>query len=86
MPPEPVTGDAYRADEDHAGSKLPGDLGSALDALEADAGLVEALGADLVATFLAMKRFEVERFESAVGNLDVHVVSEWELEEYAAHL
>ena len=38
-PPAPVTGDAYRADDAHAGSKLPGDLGSALDALEADTGL-----------------------------------------------
>jgi glutamine synthetase len=85
-PPEPVVGDAYRMDDAHAGSKLPSDLGAALDALEADTGLVEALGAELVATFVAMKRFEVERFEAAVGALDVEVVSEWELEEYAAHL
>ena len=47
---------------------------------------MEALGADLVATFLAMKRFEVERFGEAVGELDVATVSAWELEEYAAHL
>ena len=46
----------------------------------------EKLGAQLVATFLAMKRFEVERFAEAVGELDVEVVSEWEIEEYAAHL
>ena len=76
----------YRADEAHAGSKLPGDLGAALDALEADTRLVDALGAELVATFVAMKRFEVERFAEAVGELDVNVVTEWELEEYAAHL
>jgi glutamine synthetase len=86
VPPEPVVGDAYRADEAHAGSKLPSSLGAALDALEADTRLSEALGADLVATFLTMKRFEVERFEEAVGELDVDVVTEWELEEYAAHL
>ena len=40
----------------------------------------------LVATFLAMKRFEVERFDEAVGELDVETVTEWEIEEYAAHL
>ena len=86
IPPEPVTGDAYRADDAHAGSRLPANLGAALDALEADSQLVEALGAPLVATFVAMKRFEVERFEQEVGELDVDVVSEWELQEYAAHL
>ena len=40
-PPEPVVGDAYRMDDAHAGTKLPGDLGAALDALEADTWLVE---------------------------------------------
>lgn len=85
-PPEAVTGDAYRADEAHAGSRLPADLGAALDALEADSQLVEALGQPLVDTFVTMKRFEVERFDRAVGELDVETVSEWEVEEYASHL
>jgi glutamine synthetase len=85
-PPEPVVGDAYRADEAHAGSKLAGDLEAALDALEADAWLVEAMGLQLVSTFVQMKRFEVERFTEAVGVLDVEQVTEWELEEYASHL
>jgi glutamine synthetase len=84
--PEPVTGDAYRMDDAHAGTRLPSDLGAALDALEADTWLTERLGADLVATFLAMKRFEVERFGREVGELDPEVVSAWEVEEYAAHL
>jgi glutamine synthetase len=85
-PPEPVVGDAYRLDDAHAGSRLPADLGAALDALEADATLVERLGADLVSTFLAMKRFEVQRFQEAIGELDLETVSEWEIREYAAHL
>ena len=85
-PPEPVTGDSYRMDDAHAGSRLPADLGAALDALEADTWLTERLGDDLVATFVAMKRFEVERFGDAVGELDPEVVSTWEIEEYAAHL
>ena len=85
-PPAAVVGDAYRADDAHAGTKLPADLGTALDALEADTALVHALGPELASTFLAMKRFEVERFTDAVGELDADVVTEWELEEYVAHL
>jgi glutamine synthetase len=85
-PPEPVVGDAYRMDDAHAGTRLPSDLGSALDALEADSILVDALGHQLVRTFVTMKRFEVERFAEAVGVLDLDVITEWELEEYAFHL
>ncbi|HET8742305.1 MAG TPA: glutamine synthetase family protein [Gaiella sp.] len=85
-PPEPVVGDSYRMDEAHAGTTLPQDLAAALDALEADSWLVERLGPQLVSTFVAMKRFEVERFAQAVGGLDLDVVSTWEIEEYAAHL
>jgi glutamine synthetase len=85
-PPEAVVGDAYRMDDAHAGTRLPADLSSALDALEEDSRLVAALGPELVATFVAMKRFEVERFTEAVGALDPEVVSEWEIEEYASHL
>ena len=85
-PPEPVVGDSYRLDDAHAGSTLPADLGTALDALEADTVLVEKLGGTLVSTFIAMKRFEVERFAEAVGELDVEVVTQWEIEEYASHL
>lgn len=85
-PPDAVVGDSYRLDDAHAGSTLPSDLGAALDALEADEVLVEKLGAQLVSTFVAMKRFEVERFAEAVGELDVEVVTSWEIEEYASHL
>ena len=84
--PRPVAGDAYRLADAQAGPRLPADLGSALDALEADTWLVEALGAELVSTFLAVKRFEVARFAEEVGALDVEVISAWELDEYAAHL
>jgi glutamine synthetase len=77
-PPLPVSGDAYRLDEAASGARLPGDLGAALDALEVDAWLRGGLGEELVATFLAMKRFELERY--------ARWVSDWELDEYAAHL
>ena len=77
-PPAAVTGDAYRADEPDAGTRLPADLGSALDALAADAWLRDGLGEELVETFFAVKRFELERFGQWV--------TDWELDEYARHL
>ena len=85
-PPEAVVGDSYRMDDAHAGTRLASDLGSALDALEADAVLVDALGHQLVHTFVTMKRDEVARFADAVGELDPEVVTEWELREYATYL
>ncbi len=77
-PPEPVAGDAYRADPEHAGARLPGALEEALDALEADDVLRDALGPEIVDTFLAVKRFEVERHRAWV--------SDWEVDEYLHHL
>jgi glutamine synthetase len=75
-PPPPVSGDAYRAED--AGTPLPRDLGLALDALEADERLRGELGEGLVETFLAVKRFELDRFSQWV--------TDWELDEYARHL
>lgn len=77
-PPAPVAGDAYHADPAAAGTRLPGALEEALDALEADAVLAAALGPEIVETFLAVKRFEVERHRAWV--------SDWEIDEYLHHL
>jgi glutamine synthetase len=76
-PPSPVAGDAYRAGPE-GGAPLPESLGEALDALEADDLLMGAVGEEITAPFLAMKRFELERHRAHV--------SEWELEEYLHHL
>lgn len=57
---------------------VPANLGAALDELEADAALVEAVGAELVAQHLATKRTEWERYTSAT--------TDWELREYLAFL
>jgi glutamine synthetase len=76
--PDPVAGDAYRAEPGKAGAPLPRSLEDALDALEADELLLDALGAPIIANFLAIKRFEVERHRSWV--------SDWELTEYLHHL
>ncbi len=53
---------------------MPFSLAEALEALEADAYLRDALGEQFVRAFVAMKRSETERFASAV--------TDWELREY----
>jgi len=58
--------------------RLPGDLGAAIGALEADHELRELLGAPFVAAFVAYKRNELERFS--------RWVTDWEFREYSYHL
>jgi glutamine synthetase len=57
---------------------VPSSLSDALDALEADQDLVDAVGAELVAQHLAVKRAEWERFTSAT--------TDWEMREYLPFL
>jgi glutamine synthetase len=76
-PPPPVDGDAYRAGE-LIGPALPASLDVALDALQADTVLRRALGPQIVETFVAIKRFEIERYRAWV--------SDWEVAEYLHHL
>ncbi|MEA2291302.1 MAG: glutamine synthetase, partial [Solirubrobacteraceae bacterium] len=73
--PEPVAGDAYTQD---VGEPLPTTLGESLDALEADTLLRDAMSPQIIDTFLAIKRFEIERHRTWV--------SDWELAEYLHHL
>ena len=73
---DPVAGDAYTLDD--PGEPLPSSFEAALDALEADALLRDAMGPQIVDTFLAMKRFELDRHRQWV--------SDWEIAEYLRHL
>jgi glutamine synthetase len=73
---EPVGGDAYTLAE--PGEPLPTSLDAALDHLEADQVLREAMGPQIVDTFTAVKRFELDRHR--------RWVSDWELSEYLHHL
>jgi glutamine synthetase len=57
---------------------VPPTLAAALDALEADTALVEAIGSDLVAQHVTVKRSEWERFSAAT--------TDWELREYLPFL
>ena len=77
-PPPPVAGDAYRAAADVIGTPLPRTLDEALGALEADAAIRAALGPEIVATFLAVKRAESDRHHAWV--------SDWDVAEYLDHL
>jgi glutamine synthetase len=77
-PPRPVGGDAYRADRELIGPALPASLDAALEALESDTVLRRALGPQTIETFLAVKRFEIERHRAWV--------SDWEIAEYLHHL
>ncbi len=75
-PGKPETGDGLENVDATVGT--PPTLGAALDALEADTELAEAVGATLVAQHLAVKRTEWERFCS--------VTTDWELREYLPFL
>ncbi|MFF2659113.1 glutamine synthetase family protein [Kitasatospora sp. NPDC058032] len=74
-PPAPLEGYGYDAAK---APVLPGSLGAALDALEADTALCEALGKGFTTAFLAFKRAELERF--------ARHVTDWEFREYGYHL
>lgn len=69
-PPEPTTGNAYKEDHD----RLPRTLWDALDELEGDDVLKEALGKKLVEQYVKIKREEFDRYQQHI--------SEWERAEY----
>jgi glutamine synthetase len=70
--------DAMRPPLPTIGAALPPTLDAALDALEHDEVLCAALGPEIVETFLAVKRFEIERHRVWV--------SDWDIAEYLHHL
>jgi glutamine synthetase len=57
---------------------VPEDLRLALDALEADKQLTEAIGTEMISLFLAIKRAEWEKFAASV--------TDWELGYYLPFL
>jgi glutamine synthetase len=75
-PPAPEDQDCleHQSTDQH----VPDDLGRALDALEGDQALVDAVGKDLTALFLCIKRAEWGKFTQAV--------TDWELNYYLPFL
>jgi glutamine synthetase len=61
---------------------IPATLAAALDTLNADTRLVEALGPELVEAFTILKRGEWDRYVSAVEDTSSTEVSDWELRYY----
>lgn len=74
--PPPESSDGLEGSD--SGRCAPPDLASALDALEGDKAFTEAVGSDLVALHLAIKRAEWDRFR--------RVTTDWELREYLPFL
>jgi len=78
MPPPPVNEDVYGFDagdlEERAIGTLPGTLSEALDALDGDAVIQEALGPEITDVFMRAKRAEWEAYRIQV--------TDWEIERY----
>jgi glutamine synthetase len=67
--------------------RLPSRLSTALDALEADPVVLDALGPVLPAHYLAVKRFELETYlTESLADESAIEVSEWERMTYFAAL
>ena len=77
-PPAP---DNPYAAADGPGEPLPTSLRAALDALRADERLWAAMGPELCETFVAIKGYELDRWD-----VELRKVTDWEREEYAHHL
>ncbi|MGH2876514.1 MAG: glutamine synthetase family protein, partial [Solirubrobacteraceae bacterium] len=77
-PPEPLTGMIYDLPEEQLGLTLPTTFQQALDALAADPVIVDAVGGELLETFLVIKQSELERFRAWV--------TDWEFAEYSLRL
>ncbi len=77
-PPPPVNEDVYDFDErelaERAIGTLPGTLAEALDALENDAVILDALGPEIADAFMRAKRAEWDEYRIQVTS--------WELERY----
>jgi glutamine synthetase len=77
---DPQIGDADAAP--NTARHTPHTLAEALDALEADAVLTEAMGPELVTAYVALRRHEVARWEASGEVWDPEQVTEWELDSY----
>jgi glutamine synthetase len=76
--PQAGDGDAAPNTEQHT----PESLAEALSALEADGALTNAIGAEFVRVYLALRRNEVERWEKDGVKWNLDEISDWELSRY----
>ncbi len=77
---DPQVGDADAAP--NTDRHTPHTLAEALDAVEADTVLTEAMGPDLVAAYLTLRRHEADRWEASGEDWDPEKITAWELDSY----
>ena len=77
---DPQLGDADA--EPNTDRHTPHTLAEALDAIEADTVLTEAMGPELVAAYLALRRHDLARWEATGEKWDPEQITPWELETY----
>ena len=78
--PDPQIGDGDS--EPNTDRHTPHTLAEALDALEADTAMVEAMGSEVVRAHLALRRYELGRWEAAGETWDPESIAAWELDAY----
>jgi glutamine synthetase len=78
--PEPQVGDGDSVP--NTDRHTPHTLAEALAALEGDTAMVDAMGSELVRTHLALRRYELGRWEAAGETWDPESIAAWELDSY----
>lgn len=79
--PDEYTGDGF-GDGGEGVGRCADNLSGALDDLEADTALVEAIGPNVVSNYITHKRNEVEAFEASGASIDGDELSDWEVARY----
>ena len=77
---DPQFGDADAAP--NTDRHTPHTLAEALDAIEADTVLTEAMGPELVAAYVTLRRHEVARWEATGEDWNPEKITAWELDSY----
>ena len=77
-PPAPIAGLIYEQPEAEDCTPLPRTFDAALEALDADPLIADAMGEELLRTFRTIKGSELDRARRAV--------TDWEFREYTHHL
>jgi len=77
---EPQVGDADA--EPNTDRHSPHTLAEALDAIEADKDLAEAMGHELTTAYVTLRRHELEQWTASGETWDPETISTWELQRY----
>jgi len=78
----PAVYDADGFEDGGGGERSALNLDAALNDLEADTALCEAIGSGIIDNFIANKRHEAEKFTASGGKVDSDELSQFELDMY----